>query len=61
MFAVIVEIPVLNAIAELMLLILYGFAWIAIENIMENVVFAEEEDQLLELQVQVKSVTLAIK
>jgi hypothetical protein len=57
---VIAEIPVLNAITELMLLILYWYVWIAIDNIMENVVFAEEEDQLLELLVQAKSVTLAI-
>jgi hypothetical protein len=57
---VIAEIPVLNAIIELILLILYGYVRIVIDNMMENVVFAEEEDQLRELLVQVKSVTLAI-
>ena len=31
------------------MVILYGYVWIAIDNIMENVVFAEEKDQLLEL------------
>jgi hypothetical protein len=57
---VIAEIPVLNAIIELILLILYGYVRIVIDNMMENVVFAEEEDQLRELLVQVKSVTLVI-
>ena len=60
MFVVIAEIPVLNAITELILLILYGYVRIVIDNMMENVVFADEEDQLRELLVQVKSVTLAI-
>ena len=55
-----VEIHAQNAIVMLILLILirFGFAWIAIENIAANAVFVEGVNQVVVLE---KSVMTAIK
>jgi len=58
-----VEIHAQSAIVMLILLILiqFGFAWIAIENIIANAVFVEGVNQVLVQLVLEKSVTTAIK